>query len=210
MILEFESIFRYVAWSKSPEPCQSPPTKIVPPPVLPSAVIVAVLISISLAVTSTEPPFEVSELEFNVPEIVEAPFEPASILISLAVIAPVLVTNLTIPFSDIKPSALAFSILITWSTTDWAISVFKVTIPFWDLIFPSLLIEDFIFEGLTDTVKRLLSLILNFRLSPAARLVATFVLIVPLLVIIGESKATYSPSMLPSFIKVELLLVEKL
>mgnify|MGYP000979442937 CR=1 FL=1 len=41
-------------------------------------------------------------------------------------------------------------------------------------------------------------------------LVATFVLIVPLLVIIGESKATYSPSMLPSFIKVELLLVEKL
>ena len=48
--------------------------------------------------------------------------------------------------------------------------------------------EVLILDGLTATVKRLLSLILNLMSSPAAKAVATFVVIVPLFVIVGESK----------------------
>ena len=117
-IFEPLSILKKVACNKLPDPCQSPPNKISPPPVLPSADIVAALISISFAVTSMFPPFSVSELEFNVPEISEAPLAPASISIFFAFIVPEFVTSLTTPFSVTKPFALAFSVLITSSTTD--------------------------------------------------------------------------------------------
>ena len=149
------------------------------------------------------PPFSVSELEFNVPEISEAPLAPASISISFAFIVPEFVTSLTTPFSVTKPFALAFSVLITSSTTDWATSVFKVTIPFCVLILPSFLMEVLILDGLTATVKRLLSLILNLMSSPAAKAVATFVVIVPLFVIVGESKATYSPLIFPCVVMLD-------
>ena len=210
VIFELASISKYVACNKSPVPCQSPPTKIVPPPVWPSADIVAAFTSISFAVTSIAPPFEVSEFELNVPEIVAAPFAPASILIFLASIDPELAISLTTPFSVTNPLAFASSTLTTSSTTDWATSVFKVTIPFCVLILPSLLIEVWSLDGFTDTVKRLLSLILILTSSPAAKAVVTFDVMFPLLEIFGEISATYSALIFPWVVKLEEVLVEKL
>ena len=79
---------------------------------MPSAEIVAALTSISFAVTSIVPPFEVFEFEFNFPDISDEPLDPASILISFASIVPVFVTNFTTPFSVTKPLALASSVFI--------------------------------------------------------------------------------------------------
>ena len=53
-------------------------------------------------------------------------------------------------------------------------------------MFPSFFIEVFNFEGLTATVSKLLSLILNLTSSPAAKAVATLVVILPLFDISGE------------------------
>ena len=96
----------------------------------PSAEIFAAFTSISFAVISMVPPFPFSLLEFKLPEISAAPFEPASIFIFFALIDPELETNLITPFSETKPSALAFGSFTTSSTRLWAASVLIVTIPF--------------------------------------------------------------------------------
>ena len=77
-------------------------------------------------------------------------------------------------------------------------------------MFPSFFIEVFNFEGLTATVSKLLSLILNLTSSPAAKAVATLVVILPLFDISGEISATYSPLIFPLLVMLEAELVEKL
>ena len=77
-------------------------------------------------------------------------------------------------------------------------------------MFPSFFIEVFNFEGLTATVSKLLSLILNLTSSPAAKAVATLVVILPLFDISGEISATYSPLIFPLVVILEAELVEKL
>ena len=197
VIFEFESIFKYVAWSNSPVPCQSPPTKTFPPPVFPSAEIVALFTSISLAVISIVPPFPSLLSEFKVPEISVAPLEPALILILFAWMEPEFEINLITPFSETKPSALAFGSFTTSSTKLWAASALMVTIPFWVLMVPSFFAIAFNLDGATFTVKLLLSLIPKSTSSPATIVVAALVIMLPLLLTWGDIKATYCPWIKP-------------
>ena len=95
----------YVACKIPFEPCQSPPTKIFPPPVSPVASNFEFdLICISLPVISISPPF-VFELASMVPATSVPPNGPADKFTFLAFIDPLLETNLITPFSEIKLSA---------------------------------------------------------------------------------------------------------
>ena len=140
--------------------------------------------------------------------MVASPFDPASILISLASIDPVFETNLITPFSDTSPCAFASVILIVSSTKLCAASAFIVTIPFLVSIVPSFFASDLSLDGFTLTVSLLLPLILNKTSSPAARAVEAFAIICPLLLISGEINATYWASIFPLAVNFDNLSVE--
>ena len=156
LIVVFLSIDVVSACIIEPCPCQSPPILICPPWFFPVAFKIEFSwMEIWFPSIEIIPPSK-SVLASKTPELLVAPLFPEDSWILLALIFPEFETNLNIPLSFTNSVACKFEWLIDWSTKLWAISLFKKTWPWEEIIPPWLSNAVWISEGSTFTVSWLL------------------------------------------------------